>query len=917
MEEEEERGSEQESDGGEEVGRKGEDEMQERREGGRERMRWRRGRRERAGVRWRRGGREGEDEMEERRGGREGEDEMQAYDTGVGWQSIKPALVLPSSGGSIKPTLVLPSSGGSIKPALVLPSSGGSIKPALVLPSSGGSIKPAVVPPPGAASSPPCPFLWRQHQACRAPSSGASAKVALDGFTIIRLGRTAAVVGELALVAASVIDESASTGVPVTHPVSSRGFISEPASLCHSTSTLAQTLLLQMVMSLRVSELQVLLGYAGRNKHGRKHELLTKALHLIKAGVSPAVQVKIKELYRRRFPSKLVSPVDLALPGVHLVPGSTATPSPAAAPGSLPPGLAQLAFDGHGAPSPLLPVSLLGPKHELSGLPHLPPAMHPLHPDVKLQRLPFYDLLDELIKPTSLATDSNQRFQETCFAFALTPQQVQQISSSMDISGTKCDFSVQVQLRFCLSETSCPQEDHFPPNLCVKVNGKPCNLPGYLPPTKNGVEPKRPSRPINITSLVRLTTTVPNTIIVSWTSEIGRSYSMAVYLVRQQSSSVLLQRLRSKGIRNPDHSRALIKEKLTADPDSEIATTSLRVSLLCPLGKMRLTIPCRALTCSHLQCFDATLYLQMNEKKPTWVCPVCDKKAPYEHLIIDGLFMEILSNCVDCDEIQFKEDGNWSPMRFKKIVQEVSASSNGLEDSCRPVSTEHRNSSSRSGDSRKVEIIDLTLDSSSDDDNEDEPPPKRPCPSLSPTSPPISKGVLNLHHQASPVARAPSMPAMETSYIPPPPPLIQDYRHFYPAHSELDLNFFHAFLQNDSQHYNIMMAAAAAASASATSPEEHELLMNRFLPYTSSQLFLDQSGAMAAAGGAGLGAAVTNGSGGSSSNSSSSLVSPGGLRDSSSSHAHTTLSSATTRSSTADTAASVIYGAIPDVISLD
>lgn len=169
-----------------------------------------------------------------------------------------------------------------------------------------------------------------------------------------------------------------------------------------------------------------------------------------------------------------------------------------------------------------------------------------------------------------------------------------------------------------------------------------------------------------------------------------------------------------------------VKEKLTADPDSEIATTSLRVSLLCPvkrlsaphklfrdsvmprrvcpflfvcvshfvlvpltsslvrrnciqplssafsmrvwhvsdtyvtriasihavcvlfmpwlhvslqtvqLGKMRLMIPCRALTCSHLQCFDATLYIQMNEKKPTWVCPVCDKKAPYEHLIIDG-----------------------------------------------------------------------------------------------------------------------------------------------------------------------------------------------------------------------------------------------------------------------------------------
>ena len=63
-----------------------------------------------------------------------------------------------------------------------------------------------------------------------------------------------------------------------------------------------------------------------------------------------------------------------------------------------------------------------------------------------------------------------------------------------------------------------------------------------------------------------------------------QTYSMAVYLVKQLSSTVLLQRLRAKGIRNPDHSRALIKEKLTADPDSEIATTSLRVSLLCPVS---------------------------------------------------------------------------------------------------------------------------------------------------------------------------------------------------------------------------------------------------------------------------------------------------------------------------------------------
>lgn len=54
---------------------------------------------------------------------------------------------------------------------------------------------------------------------------------------------------------------------------------------------------------------------------------------------------------------------------------------------------------------------------------------------------------------------------------------------------------------------------------------------GYLPPTKNGVEPKRPSRPINITSLVRLSTTVPNTIVVSWTAEIGRVRTVRTFIV--------------------------------------------------------------------------------------------------------------------------------------------------------------------------------------------------------------------------------------------------------------------------------------------------------------------------------------------------------------------------------------------------
>uniref|UniRef100_A0A8C6U9G0 Protein inhibitor of activated STAT, 2 n=1 Tax=Neogobius melanostomus TaxID=47308 RepID=A0A8C6U9G0_9GOBI len=343
-----------------------------------------------------------------------------------------------------------------------------------------------------------------------------------------------------------------------------------------------------------------------------------------------------------------------------------------------------------------------------------------------MKPLPFYDVLDVLIKPSSLGAGTAQRFQqEKYFIFALTPQQVREVCISRDfLPGGRRDYMVQIQLRFCLSETSCPQEDNYPNSLCIKVNGKLFPLPGHAPPPKNGVEQKRPGRPLNITSLVRLSSAVPNQISITWAPEIGKTYSMSVYLVRQLTSPLLLQRLRMKGIRNPDHSRALIKEKLTADPDSEVATTSLRVSLMCPLGKMRLKVPCRAVTCCHLQCFDAALYLQMNEKKPSWICPVCDKKATYESLIIDGLFLEILNDCNDVDEIKFQEDGTWCPMRPKKEAHKLQAPVPKVEGESEASVPVRHTAPSDSG-VKKADVIDLTADSS--DEEESDPPLKKRC----------------------------------------------------------------------------------------------------------------------------------------------------------------------------------------------
>lgn len=52
-----------------------------------------------------------------------------------------------------------------------------------------------------------------------------------------------------------------------------------------------------MLVTFRVSELQMLLGFAGRNKTGRKTELQQRAIDLLRVRSQP-IQQKIRDLYK-------------------------------------------------------------------------------------------------------------------------------------------------------------------------------------------------------------------------------------------------------------------------------------------------------------------------------------------------------------------------------------------------------------------------------------------------------------------------------------------------------------------------------------------------------------------------------------------------------------------------------------------
>ncbi|XP_072767818.1 E3 SUMO-protein ligase PIAS2 isoform X5 [Anoplolepis gracilipes] len=524
-----------------------------------------------------------------------------------------------------------------------------------------------------------------------------------------------------------------------------------------------------MVLSFRVSELQMLLGFAGRNKSGRKNELQGRALELLRLRSHPAIRLKIRELYKTIQADQMQahqmygqtgnsseSQIDQNMhnrnyystrqaisqqqqqqasasisAGKELPPAHQASMPQAPRTNPVypttgytsvtPQRTASTGYNPYQYPTKVLPAPL-----QIQ-----PTSQYPVHPDVRLKKLPFFDLLGELLKPSSLMPQGTMRLQENTFLFHLTPQQATDIASSRDCrAGSKMDYVVQVQMRFCLQETSCEQEDYFPPNIGVKVNGKLCPLPNPIPTNKPSVEPKRPPRPVNISPLVKLSPTVGNEIRVTWSADYGRRYAIAVYLVRKLTSAELLTRLKNRGPRHSDYTRGLIKEKLNEDADSEIATTSLRVSLACPLGKMRMCTPCRASTCSHLQCFDASLFLQMNERKPTWNCPVCDKAALYDNLVIDGYFQEVLNSnklLPDVNEIQLLQDGSWENLVLKKEKDKEKTETKAPVDSrdnkidVDTVDLDEGNLTTPAPKEKKRTVI-IDLISDSDEDDEDNTP---------------------------------------------------------------------------------------------------------------------------------------------------------------------------------------------------
>jgi len=563
-----------------------------------------------------------------------------------------------------------------------------------------------------------------------------------------------------------------------------------------SVSEETQEALKNMILTFRVSELQMLLGeeefnyliattllssagFAGRNKNGKKHELQARALELVKIR-SPPMQAKIRELYKASQESQaIMNHHNGGIPGYGLHYGAAALNQYAAAAAAQ-----QATLQGHNpytsgsgyssalygnAAPPQLAAAYAG---RSAGVSAAATRTVPVHPDIKFVKLPFFDVHAELLKPTSLLTQGNARFQEAQFQFNLTASQASDIASNRDITAGanhNHHYVYQIQLRFCQLSQRSDEEmmDEFPPSVVVQINGKMATLPNPIPTNKPNVEPKRPSRPVNITQMCKLSPILPNNINIKWAADYTKGWVVGIWLVMKLSGEDLLQRLKNRGTRSSEFTRGLIVEKL--NDDDEVATDSVKVSVACPLGKMRMKTPCRPAHCSHLQCFDASLFLQMNERKPTWNCPVCDGKAPYDQLLIDGYFQDVLSSYrlpKEENEILLQKNGTWEPVpKDDEKTKPPSSLPPKTEPSIARTNGNDANQSSQTGSSAPppadVDCIDLSSD---EEGSAPAPPP--------PSQPPAPPQLAGAQPPPPPPPAAP-LPSVAQGLPPPaaPPPL--------------------------------------------------------------------------------------------------------------------------------------------------
>ncbi|KAE9521323.1 hypothetical protein AGLY_018281 [Aphis glycines] len=182
---------------------------------------------------------------------------------------------------------------------------------------------------------------------------------------------------------------------------------------------------------------------------------------------------------------------------------------------------------------------------------------------IKFKNIPFYEVIDEVIKPTLLIgtdrctlQDVSRGMKEATFKFIMSVEHANLVAGNRYYSYGKYEYPYQFQIRICQLIEPVPNEspDDMPLSLLIRVNMQKCPLP----PT---------ATPINCTEKVKLSPIVANNIAIHWTPD-RKKYVFAMFLVKKITVDTLLKKLQDKdGISSEDTKNDIGNPQLDSDDD--------------------------------------------------------------------------------------------------------------------------------------------------------------------------------------------------------------------------------------------------------------------------------------------------------------------------------------------------------------
>ncbi|KAK3356979.1 PINIT domain-containing protein [Lasiosphaeria hispida] len=407
--------------------------------------------------------------------------------------------------------------------------------------------------------------------------------------------------------------------------------------------------------------LQTICTLNGLPKTGNKIDLQGRIIRLIDDCIAQNDSQRYREIYQSvcNVPAPSGSAPAMPSQPPYYPPNSAHTPSQPRFGGASysPPGAASYSPGNGYRPANTVPLPASTPSSASRPLPR-PRLLNLAPPAFQYKQSPFFEVKYQLTEV------------KTCEVMAAHRNSVSLTLSAQDIEQCVADKTMRVMV-FCASGNTGVQDIAFPHQSEMKVNTAEvkANLRGLK--NKPGS-----TRPVDITDYLRMKpSNYANKIDFTYALTSKRFY-LCLYVCKATPVEALVGKIQKK-IRT----ETVISEITKKASDPDVIATSQNLSLKCPLTYMRLNLPCRGLSCSHIQCFDATSYLQLQEQGPQWICPICNKSAPFDQLAVDEYVREILANTSDSTEqVTIEPDGEWAVPGARKMIEPKTHESNLVDD---------------------------------------------------------------------------------------------------------------------------------------------------------------------------------------------------------------------------------------------